>query len=289
MTAHVDNIPCICGDAECTIPYGLCHCGCGLTVNISKKNHTISGHIEGRPYKFRGGHYKRKGSFPVELCVCRDSNCTTSYGYCHCGCGQKTTISNYTKTDLFVKKGKPTRYVRGHTQEGAAFLVRGMCICRKEDCNISYGICHCGCGKKTSIPSHTESGKNYFKGVPNKYVTGHHVEQAEKRGKKRITTPDTAYTEKLKWARILSKYGITKDEYNSMLTEQGGVCAICRKENTRKYNTGLIVDHCHKTGKIRGLLCHKCNVSIGLLEESPDLFRKAIRYIMKDEISKLEF
>ena len=64
-------------------------------------------------------------------------------------------------------------------------------------------------------------------------------------------------------------YGLTQDQYKSMLAAQGGVCAICkgRRKKTRVY---LCVDHSHETNKVRGLLCFKCNLDLGVYERSRD-------------------
>jgi hypothetical protein len=70
-------------------------------------------------------------------------------------------------------------------------------------------------------------------------------------------------------------YNMTVEEYNDLFTQQGGVCAICGKPPT-KYR--LAVDHCHKTGQIRGLLCAKCNIGVVGLED-PEFARKALAYI----------
>ena len=73
-------------------------------------------------------------------------------------------------------------------------------------------------------------------------------------------------------------------EYNEMLQAQKGACAICSggicmtfKGKIRKR---FDIDHCHKTGKIRGLLCSKCNTAIGLLNDNPDILRRAIEYLL---------
>jgi len=73
-------------------------------------------------------------------------------------------------------------------------------------------------------------------------------------------------------------FGITLEEYNDLLEAQDGVCAICGKtpeENGRS----LAVDHCHKTGKIRGLLCQVCNAGLGSFKDNQDILRKAIEYL----------
>lgn len=72
------------------------------------------------------------------------------------------------------------------------------------------------------------------------------------------------------------KYGLTVDDYNKLLESQGGVCQVCKNPPT---NRRLAVDHCHTTGKIRGLLCQACNVSIGKMRESPDLIRRLANYV----------
>lgn len=74
-------------------------------------------------------------------------------------------------------------------------------------------------------------------------------------------------------------YGITQAEYDSMLAAQGGRCAICgtdKPERNRKY---FAVDHCHKTGAIRKLLCGSCNGGLGLFRDDPTLLRAALNYL----------
>lgn len=75
---------------------------------------------------------------------------------------------------------------------------------------------------------------------------------------------------------LLRKYGITLSEYESLLEEQGGVCAICASPPTTKR---LAVDHCHTTGEVRGLLCERCNRGIGLLGDSLERVESAARYL----------
>lgn len=73
------------------------------------------------------------------------------------------------------------------------------------------------------------------------------------------------------------KYGITLEQYKEALIQQEGVCKICEGESTGR---GIFhVDHCHKTGKVRGLLCSKCNTGIGMLGDNPKLLMKAILYL----------
>lgn len=75
-----------------------------------------------------------------------------------------------------------------------------------------------------------------------------------------------------------SMYGITVAELDAVRVSQGGVCAICRTSGGKK---GLCVDHDHKTGSFRGLLCGSCNLAIGYLKEDASVMRSAIEYVTK--------
>lgn len=79
-------------------------------------------------------------------------------------------------------------------------------------------------------------------------------------------------------------YGITDMQYQKLLDEQDGKCAICEKPETcilRGTLAALAVDHDHVTGQIRGLLCQRCNRSIGLLYDDPVTLDKAAAYLRK--------
>jgi hypothetical protein len=81
---------------------------------------------------------------------------------------------------------------------------------------------------------------------------------------------------------LKTKYGLTRDAYNDLLKGQDNKCAICgthKKELPRS----LSVDHNHKTEKIRGLLCTRCNQGLGLFLDDPELLRKAAEYLESSE------
>jgi len=87
---------------------------------------------------------------------------------------------------------------------------------------------------------------------------------------------------------LLSRFEISMQDYNNMLSAQGGVCAICKQPETHKRNgkvKALAVDHHHGTGKVRGLLCSDCNTGIGKLKDSPDVLQSAIDYLRKHSIT----
>lgn len=75
---------------------------------------------------------------------------------------------------------------------------------------------------------------------------------------------------------LRNNFGMTPEEYYELLELQRDVCAICGKDDgTRR----LAVDHDHETGEIRGLLCRKCNMGLGLLGDDPELVLNALRYL----------
>jgi len=81
--------------------------------------------------------------------------------------------------------------------------------------------------------------------------------------------------------RLKDDYNLTLEQYGAILTKQGNCCAICKngRPDVAGKKTMFHVDHDHTTGKIRGLLCHNCNVALGLMKDSPYLLRKAAEYL----------
>ena len=79
---------------------------------------------------------------------------------------------------------------------------------------------------------------------------------------------------------LLKNFGITLEKYNKMLQEQNQVCAICL-QHLEFDKRSLAVDHCHATGKIRGLLCRHCNQGIGHFKDDIKLLENTIKYLAK--------
>ena len=77
---------------------------------------------------------------------------------------------------------------------------------------------------------------------------------------------------------FMKKYGITLEERDKMLEAQGGCCKLCNKTSSVK-NRKWHVDHCHVTGRIRGILCHNCNVMLANAKDNPDTLLAAIAYL----------
>lgn len=93
------------------------------------------------------------------------------------------------------------------------------------------------------------------------------------------------YRSKYNWLyRMKMEYGLSPQEYDEMLMKQGGVCAICGKEEIEPYNSTvrigrLCVDHNHETGELRGLLCMRCNRGIGLFRDDANILKRASEYL----------
>ena len=72
-----------------------------------------------------------------------------------------------------------------------------------------------------------------------------------------------------------NQYGITPEQYDQMFLSQNGKCRICKRVSDKRLN----VDHCHNTGKIRGLLCWNCNIGIGYMKHSVEILKTAVQYL----------
>lgn len=86
------------------------------------------------------------------------------------------------------------------------------------------------------------------------------------------------YKEKQKENDLKRRFNINPQQYETMLIAQDFSCGIC-KTHQKDLSIALAVDHCHKTGAIRGLLCRKCNLSLGGFQDSEELLKQAIQYL----------
>ena len=113
-----------------------------------------------------------------------------------------------------------------------------------------------------------------------RYHTAHRAEIAARRRHRYATDPEyrakyLAATAKSARANLLKRHGMSLLEYQLRLALQNGACAICGK----KPNGSLCIDHCHLTGKVRGLLCHKCNSALGFYDDDPELAQAGADYL----------
>lgn len=88
--------------------------------------------------------------------------------------------------------------------------------------------------------------------------------------------------EKVRNDRFMLTFGITLDDYNDMYTSQNGCCALCGKHQV-EFKRRLAIDHDHKTGEIRGLLCLSCNTHLGVYELHKEEFESYLNNFQKDK------
>ena len=111
-----------------------------------------------------------------------------------------------------------------------------------------------------------------------KYEAEHRI--ARRLKNKRWVANNKLYLRDYKWKQALKKYGISTEQYNEMFLKQAGNCAICGV-NQSKFTKRLYVDHDHKTGNVRGILCVNCNMLIGHAMEDVGILVKSINYLKK--------
>lgn len=120
--------------------------------------------------------------------------------------------------------------------------------------------------------------------------------QRENRKKWEKENPEKAKIARDRWKvpegwernqRLKRKFAITVEDYDKMFEQQKGLCKICGKNYNNKSQKNFHIDHCHKTGVVRGLLCNKCNQGIGLLNDNPKLLKKAIDYLQNSVYNKI--
>ena len=87
------------------------------------------------------------------------------------------------------------------------------------------------------------------------------------------------YREKLRNHRLNHRHGITQEDYDDILARQGGHCALCNGTPAQERHGCLHVDHCHETGRVRGLLCEQHNMALGKLGDTEDALMKVLDYL----------
>jgi hypothetical protein len=100
--------------------------------------------------------------------------------------------------------------------------------------------------------------------------------------KRKASNPESIKNTAFKCSLKL-KYGLTVEAYNSMVVAQENKCSICKRtpDEAKSKNKRLSIDHCHKTGLVRALLCQACNSSVGLLGDDPSRVLAVYEYLKK--------
>lgn len=187
-------------------------------------------------------------------------------GLCQCGCGRPTPIASRNRKNLGWIKGEPLSYLRGHNR------------CAPRGPEAPEGMKWCGTCKTMKDKAEFFKASGQVDGLQGFCKPCARDKQAKWREKNR-EKHNRLCTDSRRRKRI----GMEPHEYDQLLDDQGGVCAICKGKCTSKTQKGmqksLAADHDHVTGATRGLLCTKCNTAIGLLGDDPAVIAAALAYL----------
>lgn len=142
--------------------------------------------------------------------------------------------------------------------------------------------------------SKKDNKKKYMKGYMQIYLKKPHViekikkynkqynqnpkNKASNKERRKIYLSNPENKEKAKIKAILTKYRLSQEEFKKILGKSGGKCEICYV-SLYGLEYKLNIDHCHKTNKVRGILCRNCNLGIGFFEENKKVLSSAIKYL----------
>lgn len=142
------------------------------------------------------------------------------------------------------------------------------------------------CARKDCEQKNPQPESAFAKDSKNKNGLGSYCKTCTSRLQKeyKIKNPDKAALRSRK-GFLKYFYGMTIEQYEQLLEAQGNKCAICRV-HALAFEKSLHVDHCHKTGKIRGLLCNNCNFLIGKAHDEIRILNAAIRYLKRQTCLK---
>ena len=155
----------------------------------------------------------------------------------------------------------------------------------------SERVCACGCGRKFIPSAGRGCARMYFSKKCQSKVHKH-TEYSRHRDRILVRSRKwhAANRQGVKNYKLLKKYGISLKEYECILQQQEGCCAICGSSTSRGRQDilGFHVDHSHITGRVRGLLCNKCNIGLGFFDDDPNRVLAASMYLQKaEEIHKI--
>ena len=130
---------------------------------------------------------------------------------------------------------------------------------------------------KESIAAYQKAYREKNREKNKESIAAYNKDYYEKNKEARKNYFETYYQEKHKDTLLLRRYGITLAEKNKMQDEQGNKCKICYRDFSSDVEPN--VDHCHTSGKVRGLLCQQCNVGLGNFKDNPLELVKAAEYL----------
>ena len=129
-------------------------------------------------------------------------------------------------------------------------------------------------------PAGKASAKKYYASEKGRKVIDAYKNSEEGRAAREAYENTPEYKRSKRSSQLKNKYGITIDDYERMLEEQDGCCKICRSTQPGRDHPSFSVDHDHVTLRVRGLLCHDCNVLLARAKDCPLILEAAIGYLV---------
>lgn len=150
-----------------------------------------------------------------------------------------------------------------------------LTVLKRDESVVGRGVwvCECDCGNL-----HTVRGENLRNGRTRSCGCYQKEEMSSRTFKHGLEYGSDDYKTHHKDLRLQRKYGITLEDYFEIIDRQDGQCAICSTDISELDHTAHL-DHCHETGRVRGVLCRRCNTGIGMLDDNADLLIKAAEYL----------
>lgn len=128
--------------------------------------------------------------------------------------------------------------------------------------------------------------KGYCRECESDYLAERLASSKDARDDRRAAALKYSRSERSRELRLAKLYGITLADYDAMLAAQSGLCAICSAGEPGGNANHWHVDHNHQTGRVRGLLCTRCNIGLGYFQDDPDRLANALAYLASDTALK---
>ncbi len=264
-----------CDTEDCPVGYGFCHCGCGGKTNIAKVTRVSKNNARDEPLKVIRHHQVFVSSKPtLSGCLYCKEECITGVGYCHCGCGEKTSLATYGSRWHDHQRGKPVKFVVGHARRKPVVKLNSL---PAKQCT--------GCEEIKTLVHYTTQ----LDGAQGTAAKCRDCISKVNRIKQEAKRRDPEEVRKRRVAVIKSqRYQISIEEVEKMEIEQDFKCAICylpERRILRGSVCALSIDHCHTSLLVRGLLCSTCNTGLGSFKDNIDFLSNAINYLNRTKES----
>lgn len=195
-------------------------------------------------------------------------------------CGEQFTPSPQKR----VKTCSLYCYRRKYYFGGPATRLSRDGVCTMRDCERprhARGLCNLHYKRRQQLGSEHAIPKRYMVPDEKECTRCGEVKQCSEYYVRQKANPRGFYLRSqcrtcMNWVQRLNKYGVTEDDIERMLLEQSHSCAICEEKFV---HLNFRIDHCHRTNRIRGLLCNHCNVSLGYFEKHADIALRSAQYL----------